>query len=60
VERTIGCSVCSERNADDLGGPSIVCIGGLSKPVMLAADPRDHRQIRQYADEFRQRRTVDR
>jgi type III restriction enzyme len=47
-----------ERNADDLGGPSIVCIGGLSKPIRSAADPRDYRQIRQYADEFRQRRTV--
>jgi hypothetical protein len=39
-------------------GPSIVCIGGLSKPIRSAADPRDYRQIRQYADEFRRRRTV--
>jgi hypothetical protein len=46
-----------ERSADDLSGP-IVCIGGLSKPVRSAADPRDYRQIKQYADEFRQRRTV--
>jgi hypothetical protein len=22
-----------ERNADDLGGPSVVCIDGLTKPV---------------------------
>jgi len=28
-----------ERNADDLGGPSIVCLGGLSKPVRSAAEP---------------------
>lgn len=47
-----------ERNAEDLGGPSIVSIGGLSKPVRSAADPRDYRRIRQYSDEFRQRRTV--
>ena len=47
-----------ERNADDLGGPSIVCIGGLSKPVRSAADPRDYKRIRQYADEFRKHRTV--
>lgn len=47
-----------QRNADDLGGPSIVCIGGLSKPVRSAADPRDYQMIRQYADEFRRRRTV--
>lgn len=47
-----------ERSADDLGGPSIICIGGLSKSVRSAADPRDYKRIRQYADEFRKRRTV--
>src|SRR5947209_13900933 len=42
-----------ERNADDLGGPSIVCIGGLSKPARSAASPRDYKRIKQFADEFR-------
>ncbi|HEX6393443.1 MAG TPA: hypothetical protein VFZ97_08375 [Acidimicrobiales bacterium] len=47
-----------ERNADDLGGPSIVCLGGLSKPARSAADPREYRKIKQYAAEFAKRRTV--
>jgi hypothetical protein len=47
-----------ERNADDLGGPAIVCLGGLTKPVRSPASARDYRRIRQYADEFRKRRTV--
>jgi len=47
-----------ERNADDLGGPSVVCLGGLTKPVRTAASPRDYQRIKQYADEFRKRRTV--
>jgi hypothetical protein len=47
-----------ERNAADLGGPAIVCLGGLTKPVRSAASARDYRRIRQYADEFRKRRTV--
>jgi hypothetical protein len=47
-----------ERTADDLGGPSIVCLDGLSKPVRTAADPRDYKRVKQYGDEFRQRRTV--
>jgi hypothetical protein len=47
-----------ERSADDLGGPSIICLGGLSKPVRAAADPRDYRRIKQYGEEFRKRRTV--
>jgi len=47
-----------ERNADDLGGPAIVCLGGLTKPVRSPASPRDYRRIRQYADEFGKRRTV--
>lgn len=47
-----------ERVAADLGGSSIVCVGGLSKPRRTAAHPRDYRRIRQYGDEFRKRRTV--
>jgi hypothetical protein len=47
-----------ERNAADLGGPAIVCLGGLTKAVRSAASARDYRRIRQYADEFRKRRTV--
>ena len=47
-----------ERNADDLGGPAIVCLGGLTKPVRSPASHRDYRGIRLYADEFRKRRTV--
>ena len=47
-----------DRNAEDLGGPAIVCLGGLTKPVRSPASPRDYRRVRQYADEFRKRRTV--
>lgn len=47
-----------EREAIDLGGSSIVCLGGLSKPRRTAARPRDYRQIRQYGAEFAKRRTV--
>jgi len=47
-----------ERNGVDLGGPAIVCLGGLTKPVRSAASPRDYRHIRLYADEFRKHRTV--
>jgi hypothetical protein len=47
-----------ERTAVDLGGPSIVCLGGLSKPPRSAARPRDHHQIKQYGIEFARRRTV--
>jgi hypothetical protein len=47
-----------EREAEDLGGSSIVCIGGLSKPPRTAAHPRDYKRIKRYGDEFRKRRTV--
>jgi len=47
-----------DRNADDLGGPSLICLDGLSKPVRSAASPRDYRRVRQYADEFRKHRSV--
>lgn len=47
-----------ERDAADLGGSSIVCIDGLSKPPRTAADPRDYRRVKRYGTEFRKRRTV--
>lgn len=47
-----------ERDAEDLGGPSIICLGGLSKPPRTEADQRDYRVITRYSAEFRQRRTV--
>ena len=47
-----------ERDADDLGGSSIVCIDGLSKPRRTAGDPRDYRRVKRYGAEFRTRRTV--
>lgn len=46
------------RDAPDLGGSSIICVGGLSKPLRSAARPRDYRQVKRFADEFRRRRTV--
>src|SRR5271155_2150433 len=47
-----------DRNADDLGGPSLICLDGLSKPVRSSASPRDYRRVTQCADEFRKHRTV--
>ncbi len=47
-----------ERNADDLGGPSIVVLGGLNKPRRQPASPRDYRFVRGWAAEFSARRTV--
>jgi hypothetical protein len=47
-----------ERNAQDLGGASIVCIVGLSKLFRTAARERDYRMVRRYADEFQKRRLV--
>lgn len=41
------------RTSERLGGPSIVCLGGLSKPVRSPAHPRDYARIMQYAAEFR-------
>ena len=46
------------RDADDLGGPSIVCLGGLSKSRREKADPRDYRRIRGYREEFERHRRV--
>lgn len=47
-----------ERGADDLGGPCIVCIDGLSKPPRSAAHLRDYRRVQRYGAEFKKRRTV--
>lgn len=47
-----------DRDARDLGGPSIICIEGLSKPRRAAAAQRDYRRIRRAADEFRASRSV--
>ena len=47
-----------ERNANDLGGLSIVVLGGLSKPKRSPASPKDYRTIRAYSSEFAVRRTV--
>ena len=49
---------CVLDRDDDLGGPSIVCIDGLSKPPRQAASDRDYRRVKRFADEFRKRRTV--
>lgn len=47
-----------ERNADDLGGPSIVVLGGLRKPKRSAANPRDYIRIIASRYEFTAYRTV--
>ncbi len=47
-----------ERDADDLGGSSIICIAGLSKPPRSAASRSDYQRIRKLGAEFQQRRTV--
>jgi hypothetical protein len=47
-----------ERDASDLGGPSIICIDGLSKPVRTRARSQDYKRVRQFRDEFEGRRTV--
>ncbi len=49
---------CLERDAQDLGGSSIVALGGLKKPRRQPAAPRDYRLVRGWADEFKRRRTV--
>lgn len=46
------------RTSERLGGPSIICLGGLTKPARSAAQPRDYARIRQYAAEFRKHGTV--
>jgi hypothetical protein len=47
-----------ERDADDLGGSSIVIIDGLSKPKRSAADARDYRRAVAMRSEFQHRRRV--
>ena len=47
-----------ERDANDLGGPSIICIDGLSKMRRTAAQPKDYRRVKRYGAEFQTRRTV--
>lgn len=47
-----------ERDASDLGGSSIVCIDGLTKPRRTAAKARDYRRALAYRKEFEKRRTV--
>ena len=47
-----------ERNATDLGGPSVVAIDGLSKPKRSAANPKDYKRAIAMRGEFEKRRTV--
>lgn len=47
-----------ERDAEDLGGSSIICIGGLSKPRRSGAKARAYQLLKQYRQEFEQHRTV--
>ena len=47
-----------ERDAEDLGGSSIVCIDGLSKAPRTAAHPRDYQRVMRCGTEFQKRRTV--
>lgn len=49
---------CVLDRGEYLGEPSIVCIDGLTKAPRRSANERDYRRVRQYADEFRRRRTV--
>ncbi len=46
------------RDATDLGGPSLVCLGGLSKPRRQAADPKDYKRILKYRAELLKHRKV--
>lgn len=46
------------RDAEDLGGSSIVCLGGLSKPRRQAADSKDYRKIIEYRAEFNRHRGI--
>jgi hypothetical protein len=47
-----------EREAEDLGGSSIVVIDGLSKPLRTAAKAKDYSRALKYRTEFQERRTV--
>ena len=45
-------------DADDLGGPSIICVYGFSKPKRQAAKQRDYRRAKTYRAEFDRTRRV--
>ena len=47
-----------ERPGDDLGGPSIVCLGGFAKRLRSAAHMREYRRMREYRAEFLETRRV--
>jgi hypothetical protein len=47
-----------DRSANDLGGPSVIVLGGLTKPRRSPAKERDYRPIRRWAREFADRRSV--
>jgi hypothetical protein len=47
-----------ERDAEDLGGSSIVAIDGLSKPKRSAANPKDYRRALKHRREFEDHRKV--
>jgi hypothetical protein len=47
-----------ERPGQDLGGPSIVAIAGLTKRPGTAITAKDYRKVRQLGEEFAARRTV--
>lgn len=47
-----------EADADDLGGPSIICIYGFSKPKRQSAKPRDYRTAKTFRAEFDRNRRV--
>ena len=47
-----------DRNATDLGGPSIIVLDGLSKPKRTAAAIRDYGRILKMKEEFLETRSV--
>ena len=49
---------CILDRGQDLGGPSIVCVDGLTKPPRAAASAKDYRRVKRFADEFRRSRQV--
>lgn len=49
---------CLLDSGDGLGGPSIVCLSGLTKPLRSAAAKADYERVLQHAKEFRRTRRV--
>lgn len=47
-----------DRHADDLGGSSIICVYGFSKPKRQSASGKDYRQARKHREEFERTRNV--